>query len=59
MHIKHLKVICFVLKLIRLIIHFSDTVVALLFRNPSLKSTQQTSSKLLATPEVWPSAMAT
>ena len=29
----------------------SDTVVALLFRNPSLQLTQQTSSKLLATPE--------
>ena len=59
MRIKHLKVICFVLKLIKLIIHFSDTVVALLFRNPSLQSTQQTSSKLPATPEVFPLAMAT
>ena len=59
MRIKHLKVICFVLKLIRLIIHFCDTEVALFFRNPSLQSTQQTSSKLLATPEVRPLAMAT
>ena len=59
MRIKHLMVICFVLKLIKLIIHFSDTLVARLFRNPSLQSTQQTSSKLLATPEVFPLAMAT
>ena len=59
MRIKHLMVICFVLKLIKLIIHFSDTLVARLFRNPSLQSTQQTSSKLLATPEVCPLAMAT
>ena len=43
----------------KVIIHFSDTVVALLFRNPSLQSTQQTSSKLLATPKIRPLAMAT
>ena len=47
------------LKLIRLIIPSSNTVFALSFWNPSVQITQQSSSKLLATPEGFPLAMET